>query len=184
MTITFLSMANIANNSYHQVTNIYSKCSTSQTLRYFHGTELYMFDITETMIKMTDFFFLTFYLNVLALTDYLTFKQWYRMLSILVFVYLLRKYVTKFHPPKFCYVIDPITNTIIKIETNWHFSQLKSQELQKTQRLPEAHKHLKNKQYFVGIPIWISKCVTRGVKNKSLHQQPIIHNLQQIFKQV
>lgn len=51
-------------------------------------------DITETNKKWIEFF--TFYLNVLALTDYITFRQWYRMLGILVFVYILRKYVTKF----------------------------------------------------------------------------------------
>lgn len=53
-------------------------------------------DITETNKKWIEFF--TFYLNVLALIDYVTFRQWYRMLGILVFVYILRKYVTKFSP--------------------------------------------------------------------------------------
>ena len=31
-------------------------------------------------------------------------------------------------------------NIIIKIGTNWHFSQLKPQEPKKTWRLPKAHK--------------------------------------------
>lgn len=53
-------------------------------------------DITETNKEWIEFF--TFYLNVLAMTDYITFRQWYRMLGILVFVYILRKYVTKFSP--------------------------------------------------------------------------------------